>query len=276
MSKSKRCFAFLLSAACFLLILPAAARADTLEVPDNDFFYRHSRECTTVNRSFLVNGGDGFLTLKEEPGSARETAVISNGEVLRIVVIYRHKGDVWGLTEIELPDEPYHKWPKGWVPMNQLLLLYDFISFAEEHEDEFYPYTGGGETLEAAAEIVLWSWPGSGEARDVIEMTAGTEFNIAHAYMDAQGREWGFVDFWRGGSRYGRGNEWICISDPANGGIPAFNPPPQPALWQLEAADTPGGGSSAPLLIIVLVAVLVLGTAVLIRIFWRPKGGFNP
>lgn len=265
----KRCFTFLLLSVSFLLMISLVAYADVLIEPNNDFYTRHRNECVYLSRSFYANGESGFVSLKKEPGSKAEISVIENGEVLNIMFTYNYKGESWGVTEIYTPDKPYDKWPTGWIPMNQLLLVYDFISFAEEHQDEFYSYTGSYDELKTAEKIILWSWPGSGIKQETLEVSSMDEnFSVSHAYKDEQGREWGFIGYW-----YGRRNMWVCVSDPANSEIPTFNPAPQPELWQPGDTNIPQGGLSTPLLIIILVAVLVVGTVILIRVFWKPNRG---
>ena len=266
----KRGLTFLLLAVFLLLTLPVAARADVLIEPNNNFYTRNRDKCTYLSRSFYANSESGFVSVKKEPGSNTETAAITNGEAIHIMFTYSHKGEMWGVTEISTPDTHYSDWPNGWVPMEQLLLMYDYISFEKDHADEFYAYTGGGETLATAPELVLWSWPGSGSVSHTMQgpLSAsgyGGPLDIPHAYKDEEGREWGFLSYW-----YGIRNIWICISDPGNPDIPAFNPPPEPELWQSQTPPAPGG-LSTPWLIAILVAVLVAGTVVLVRIFWKPK-----
>lgn len=257
-------------AVCLILVFPFAAYADLLVEPQNDFYTRHSSDCTHLGRSFYANGEQGFLSLKKEPGSKSETAAILNGEIIHIMFTYNHKGDIWGVTEIYTPDESYDKWPNGWVPMSELLLVYDYISFAEEHQDEFYTYTGNYNMLYETEDIVFWTWPGSGEKAWVLENewrnseTDSSFLQASHAYKDADGREWGFF-----GYVYGNRNSWVCLSDPGNADIPAFNPAPQPELWQTDNINISANGLSTPVLIVILVAVLVACTMMLIRVFWK-------
>ena len=263
----KRGFTFLLIMVLFLLSFPLAARADVLLEPNNSFYERHRSECTYLSRSFYANGKDGYVALKSEPNSKTETAVIENGDTIRIMFTYSHNGEMWGVTEISSQDTPYREWPTGWIPMNQLLLMYDYISFEEDHKDEFYKYTGDYSELKAAKDLVLWAWPGSGNILWSGELPDTENFRVSNTYRDAEGREWGVVDYW-----YGIRNVWACLSDPENIDIPAFNPAPEPELWpQADMLPSPNKGISTPLLISILVAILVIGTIVLVRIFWKPN-----
>jgi hypothetical protein len=160
--------------------------------------------------------------------------------------------------------------------------VYDYISFAEEHKDAFYPYTGNYEALKKADKIVLWSWPGSGKINDISKwrILSLIDFRVLYAYKDEQGREWGYIGM-DPRSGYSSDDAWICLNDPANENIPAFYSP-QPKAWQPPKSwyfmpilhhllQTQSPKSS--LLIISLVCLLVAVTAALILAFWRPNKG---
>ena len=267
-----RYFTFLLLAACFLMIFPPVAQADVLIEPSNDFYYRNRNACTYLGRSFYANGENGFVTVKEAPDSKREVAVLENGESVLIQFTYKNSGQTWGAALLNRDRNE----PDGWLPMEQLLPVYDYISFEEGHQAEIYPYNGDYEELPASGNIVFWTWPGSGEIAWILEAEWRNPDSEAHwmqptqGYTDGEGREWGFFSY-----VYGTRNLWACTSDPLNRDIPAFNPPPQPELWSSSATGTTPGGLSVPLLIIILVAALAVSTVVLIRVFWNPHNRDN-
>ena len=64
----------------------------------------------------------------------------------------------------------------------------------------------------------------------------------------------------------------MCLSDPLNREIPAFNPPPEPVRWVSETEHTEiwQSDNTVPI-VIIMVALLVIGTAVLIKVFWKPN-----
>ena len=74
----------------FLFALPLAAYADV--VFGNDFLDKNRNRTEPVNRSFIVNGADGHVSVKEKPGGAKEEARIDNGTIVNIVAAYKHKG----------------------------------------------------------------------------------------------------------------------------------------------------------------------------------------
>jgi hypothetical protein len=270
---AKRGSALLLLAAWLLplLLFPPAARADILAEPNNDFYAWHSDECVPLSRSFCANGASGSVSVKNAPGSRAETALVANGEIINIMFLYNRNGEIWGVTQIYTEGAPYRDWPNGWIPLDQLLLVYDYISFAEEHQDDFYAYAGNYETLKGMKKIVLWPWPGSGGAQRNLEAITDENyhvFSISHAYRDEEGREWGFIGYWMGHK-----NAWICLSAPENRGIPAFNPPPPPAPWQPDEGSVPKSALPLPFPAIVLTVAAVALTAALIRAFWKPGKG---
>lgn len=278
---------FIILVLCFILmssvIIPVYA--DVISEPhDNDFYRSHTKDCVHVDRDFYVDSPDGSVSLKKEPGSESEVIKIENGEIIRIMFTYDYNGEIWGVTEIR-KDANYRDWPAGWIPMDQLVLVYDYISFAEDHNGEFYPYTGNYDKLQNSEQIVFWKYPESG----IINITATDKKNIneyfenlkdrdsrdyfAHAYKDEQGREWGFT----GWGWYGYKNSWVCLSEPENADIPANpNAVKQPqTVWPADtddySIDSPNTGLSEMSVIIILIIVLILATGIFIRIFWKPN-----
>jgi hypothetical protein len=284
----KRLIVFMFLITSFLFMFSLAAKADILIEPNNNFYEKNAGECVYVGRSFYANGPSGYVSVKEAPGVKKEIAVIENGASILIQFTYDNDGEAWGATIMGNREKP-----DGWMPMEQLVLVYDYMSFDEEHQDEYYPYSGDYEELFAPGEIVFWTWPGSGVVAWVLEeqwrnpdgeagFLAGG-FEPPRLYEDFKGREWVFI-----GYLSGIRNTWACLSDQANKDIPAFNPPPKPQLFPpavipafsspIQPQPWPPGdalpqpsGSSLPVLIIILVAAVVAVTAVLIRVFWKKK-----
>ena len=260
---------------CFILI--STVYADAIAEPYNNSFYReHSGECVYLGRRFYADDENGYVPLLKEPGAKRELERIENGKMIHVMFTYDYNGEIWGVIEIRTQGSFNPDWLDGWILMSQLLLVYDYISFEEEHQDEFYPYYGDYEEIKTAGQIVLWTYPGSGEYVNITppekDNNTGELFKINHVYKDGQGREWGFSGYWYGGR-----NIWICLSDPADENIPADNAKNPPAdIWQPELiADISGDGFSSMIIIIVLIIVLILSTIILIRIFWKPKNQNN-
>ena len=261
-----------------LLLIPLSAFADMMWVPPSKFFDANPRGYEYINRVFYANGEAGYVSVRDTPGSNTEVGTIINGSTYRVSVAYDSIGGKWGLIPLNGVYEPRDKMKTGWVPINQLVPVYDYISFEEEHGKEFYTYKGDYEALFEASELVFWNWPGSGEIamaqapnieNSPIERT-WLAVEQAQAYKDKEGREWVLIPYF-----YASKNRWICISDPSNRDIPAFHPAPAPVLWPAaEQGAIPDNKPQVPAILIVtiLVSVLVLVTVALIKVLWGKKG----
>jgi len=117
--------------AIFLLLAPAAAVANQLDVPITENPYG---DCQAAWYSIgqvhgLKAGGDGFLSVRSGPGSDyRKLDEVHNGDKLEIYevrgdwmgVVYRKSGEDFGCSTTPRP-LPYTF--KGWVHRNWLKVL---------------------------------------------------------------------------------------------------------------------------------------------------------
>lgn len=257
---------FTLFAVCFLILSAFTAFATDPVDSTNDFFNQNRSECVYLGRSFRLSNADGSVSVKSAPGSNQEIAVIENGKTVFIEYSCLFKGDYWGLTSFYKNNSSNQGKTYGWVKLDQFLVLYDYVAFEEEHLNEFYTYHGNYDKIKNTREVLAWQWPGSGSPLWTIKDIDTTNFRVLHAYKDEKGREWGFVTHF-----YDSPNIWICLSDPLNRAIPAFNPAPAPKPWVSETTHTDIGKSASPtiVLIIILVTALVVGTIILIKVFWK-------
>ena len=247
----------------FATLFASVARADVIAGPRyGDFLYAHQKEVQWLNKSFYANGKNGSLTFYEAPGSKNVTATIENGEIIYFTGMYDYEGKMWGIS-----------YDYGWAPMSQLLFVYDYHAFADEYKNEIN--TPGDEdkaSLKTGDTVVAWSWPGSGVKLTVGVLMKTAFYNTNQAfrvYNDGQGRRWAYVrSLYCDSGNYN--DVWVCLSDPTNENIPAFNPAPEPA--PLDFGDTNASGGLSPLVLaIILVAAVAVWTALLIRVFWKPK-----
>ena len=248
-----------------ILVSPLTVLADAIIEPDNQFYKQYSNKCVYLKRDFCGNGTDGYISVKNDPRTKNEICQIKNNEIIYIEYSCLYDGEYWGLTTYV--GEP-GSGKGGWIKMEQLLVIYDYVSFEEEHFNEFYQYTGDFSEIKEAGAAIAWSWPGSGSTLRTISNLDTESVHISHAFKDEQGREWGFIPY-----LYASRNLWICISDPVNHDIPAFNPVPEPVKWetQTEHIEIEKDDNPMIILIIILVTALVAGTAILIKIFWKPQ-----
>ena len=237
---------------CLILaFVPSAVFADV--VMGNDFFYDNEDETEYIGRLFIANSGKGYVSSQIEPGAGKTVEKFENGNMVPISYVYGKAGTYWGMLPIG-----HYLWMPSWIPMDDLLMLYDVEDFEEEHQSELYRFTGSLDSLYEAGQFYFWRWPGSDWAKILVDLNdhfgsdpdmddINNEFETGLAYMDSEGREWVSVSTWGGSPyawMYGRtGAGWVCISDPADGDIPAFNASPDPTLWPSGTATETGNGT---------------------------------
>jgi len=259
----KKAIVFLI--VCLLLVPYLAAAADIIWLPENDFFSKHSGDCVFLGRSFIANGAGGSVPVMDAPGSGKKIHTVKNGEYVYIEYSCRYDDELWGLVPTDQYTDSGYKC--GWAKMDQFLVVYDYVSFHEEHLLEFHEPTGNYDALRTAGGAVIWPWPGAGKYLWTTTDLDVENFYVIHAYTDPEGREWGFVNY-----LYGQDNVWICLSDPLNTDIPAFNPATDPTKWESETEHKNIGktDNNATWWIIALVAAVVIAAAVLIGVLWKP------
>ena len=270
------------------LMIPCVSYADV--VFGNDFFYQNEDKTEPVEenswgRLFVINSPAGFVYAKDEPGMDYIVGNkrFNNGEIVYIEATYIHEGEYWGVMS------PSHSYMfPGWIPMEELLLVFEQQDFESVNKDNFYDYTGSYDAVLSAKKLVEWQWPGSDREKRINdnEGVIARSADVLYAYTDSDGREWGRTIY----------DRWICLSDPENSKIPAFYPAPDPARWSHDgnydwpSADAakypaknsqgdsdhenpgPSGFPKAVPLIIFVIAVIA-GTAILIRKFRKPRVG---
>ena len=234
---------------CILLIPAVNARADV--VWSNDFFNRNKDDTEPMNRSFIVNGADGYVSAKEAPGSDKEAFAYENGMMIIIGSTYLDHGRYWGIPPI---GHAYNNM-QGWFLMDEMLMIYDHIDFVAEHQEELYDYTGNANRVLRGDEYFVWRWPGSDMEKLCYstEYVSNSDFKATYAYKDNEGREWAYFRIMGGGPQGGglyainAASGWICLDDADNGQIPAFNPAPDPIVWSgEETPDWYGGSGQQP------------------------------
>jgi len=241
-----------------MLAVPNVAHADAIATSGNDFFDQHANDIIFLGWNFIADGEAGSVAVKESPGSAKELYKIENGDIVFVQYSCLFNGKYWGYI---YPDS-------GWAKLDQMLLVYDNRTFSEDHRAEFYIYEGTYTALENAGGAIAWSWPGSGIQLGIIEGIDSSDIKDAHTWKDPEGREWVLVYKYQGFSVI-----WICLSDPMNGDIPAFNPASLPSVWvpETEYVDIGKSDKNMVLPIVILVAAVVVVTILLIKIIWKKR-----
>lgn len=186
--------------AVFVFGHPLSVSADVIFEPDNNFYGRHSDECSYFNRS-CVAGADAYLW--DAPNLVTGGRSAQEGENVYISFVYTdNDGIEWGLAE----------YLDQWILMADLYLEYGSQEFMEEHSGEIYedePYL-----LSYGTEFVSWSYPESGDI-DQADASVMDNYEITTFYTDPDGRLWGYSAY-----MYGSRDVWICLSDIADTNIP--------------------------------------------------------
>ncbi len=202
--------------------------ADIIWEPADDYYQANYEECDYLGRSYILNGGDGTVTLYTAPGGRNAVAVLPNGfEMYVSFTTQDSSGRLWGVIQFAYDDNgnpvPNYEWfPEdstfysGWAPMDSLSLVYDYEAFREDYGDEFYDYDGDASEL-SDMDVVVWDYPGSEPGESLLEISGITEsmgsvsIEFVDCWTDENGLEWGAVTYY-----YGWKNFWICLSDPTN------------------------------------------------------------
>lgn len=184
--------------------LPQMVSADMIYEPiGNSFYDKHSEECTYVSRSYVANGPNGTVTVYQSPESARKIAVLENGEQLYVSYTYQDgSGILWGCCE------QFDTELQGWVPMDYLTVIYDEISFREEHSNQIEQAEGSLEGMEIEGAVYFWQYPGSQSYWD-LELTTEYAPEFQYVYTDTNGVKWGRCAYY-----LGLKGCWINLNDP--------------------------------------------------------------
>ena len=199
MKKTIRLYMVLFS----ILLCGQTVQADVIWEPDNTFYEKHRDECEMVDRSFVANGPNGKVIVYKSPENPIEVDSMQNGDTTWITWTYTDAdGVVWGFPNNS---------ESGWVPMDYMNVIYDYISFEEEHVNEFVQETGNVDESYMGKRIFLWNYPGS---EDFTELdlsgdwaTWMPEYNTT--YVDEEGRTWAYCVYY-----YGMRNFWVCLDNP--------------------------------------------------------------
>ena len=255
---SKRVFTALI--VCVMFLVPVfSAHADIIVTPNNDFYMQYQSMIKPLDRRFVVNTG-AQVPVKSSPGAKSNIETLQAGTETYVKYSCLYDGGYWGFS-FEY---------SGWVNLDQMLVMYDYITFAEEHTQPLYSYGGDYSEIKETRAAVVWPWPGAEEPVWTLANIDTDYFKVPFAYKDEDGREWGFVTY-----LYGHRNIWICLSDPLNEDLPALIPAAAPAPWHPDTVHTDispldSENGISIFVIVILVTLLVTGTGILIRVFWKP------
>ena len=206
---AKKRLAALPLTALLSLSLTIPASADAIWEPENAYYEFHQWWCERSQRTYLANSPAGFVNIRTSP-HGRVVHQVENG--VSLTSMYLYKNDIyitaWGVGA------------EGWVSLDDMSLIYDYIFFEEEFADQLSPGTPEaaaiflssreGDNLVAwpspNAKNALWAWSNGGWVYDAVS-TGGFEYT----YTDPEGHLWGAC--------YLReiGDVWLCLDAPDAG-----------------------------------------------------------
>lgn len=246
----KRRSLIVLLAVLFLLpLVPVTARADIIYEPRDTFYNLHREDCDYHARSYTANGPNGDVTVYKSPESRTEVKTLSNGTEVYISYIYEDDREIlWGYCDFWEEDK------SGWLPMEYMELIYDFISFQEDYGSEFLDEQGTLDEAFSGQQIVFCSYPGS-DRYSVVE-GADNLPDYQQVYVDDQGSRWGYVGYY-----FGHRNAWINLDDPT--AIPEEKPREE---TQPEHQNTAAVEEIKPGRPVLMGVLLTLGVAAVVAV----------
>lgn len=242
---------FLAALAVLALTLPASA--DSIWTPDDPFYEKHWEECDYVGRQYELAGYNGKVTVFTAPGGMNKLT-LDNGLRVTIQFTWEGKGTTWGYL-VRWDDDR----PEGWVPMDDVSLVYDSKQFMTDHAGEIIT-----ETQPVPVdfhEAVLYRYPNGPAGNTLTEDPDYQRFGemFTQVYTDGAGLRWGYVGYYMG-----RLENWVCLDDPMNQGLDTEIMPVAPSAAQLRGSATVTAGPPALLIAAVLVAAVAAVTAFLL------------
>lgn len=195
----KKWLCFLGTVICFLSCT-SLVKADVIWQPMDSFYQENESQCTYVNRRFTANGPDGVVILYKSPKSPKVVTTWENGFEAYISFTYEDEdGVLWGIYD--------NSTQSGWMPMEYMEVIYDYISFFEDYGEEIVEQRGTLEEQYQKESIYLWDYPGS---KECYPMTIQNDLPAYNGiYTDENSHSWGFIGYY-----YGWRDVWVCLDQP--------------------------------------------------------------
>lgn len=188
----------------FLNMLPV--KADAIWEPRSEFYEEHASECEYNNRTYITAGQDGVVKVYVSPENATVVDTLKNGVSVYVSFTYVDEDGIeWGVIE-NYSDES----KTGWVAMDYMDVVYDYISFNEEYGADIVAESGALAAEYAGQTVKFWSYPSALVPMDVLMPDeAGDLPQYSKTFVDEKGLKWGYVGYF-----YGMKNCWICLDNP--------------------------------------------------------------
>lgn len=190
-----------------ILIWSGSVSADIIMTPsDDDFYDEHEDECETESyRKYTVMTDCDIMA---SPVSSSVIRTAWEGQIIGINTFYTDENGMrWGYDYDDIRNNIIGEFRQcGWVKMENLQVIYDSISFVEEHEEEFAEYAGELDKLPSEGNICLWEYPGSQELAAAVPPEELLLPDARYVYTDISGNKWVYIDQ--------RNSGWIYAPDP--------------------------------------------------------------
>ena len=99
--------------ACFVFLTVGSmfSCADMMWAPDMDTFYvEHSKDCVNIDKTYIANGANGYITAWKSPNSLSKYSYYKNGTKFCVRSVYTDSnGNKWGLVNPS-PDKEISFW----------------------------------------------------------------------------------------------------------------------------------------------------------------------
>lgn len=196
----KKIIAAILCTAALAGFVPSVS-ADVIWQPSGEdkFFYKHQSEISYGEwRAYKITEDTDIY---DDP-NGKMVRDVKSGEEQGVQYKYTDKnGVLWG----GFPDEENFE-NMLWIKLDGLEVVYDNISFTEEHSDEIYPYDNSFSALDSDDPITFYDYPDSENFFTAESHPEDWTSYISSLYNDGE-QVWGYV-------RYMWGMKgWIKLED---------------------------------------------------------------
>ncbi len=194
---------------CTVMLCGTSVFADIIAAPPHNtrFYELYHDECEHENRERGYSALTDFNTYMS-PLSDQVVRHINKGDVLHSNTFYTDSEGVRWAYDYNWDWDDVTK--AGWYKTENAILIYDSISFEEEHRDEFVYNKGQLNDYTPEKQVVFWTYPGSGEIDFIVSKEEwipkkGYVDITDKTYADENGDEWLYI---------ARGfRSWVNLSD---------------------------------------------------------------
>lgn len=224
----KKFFKSLLGLCCCLILAAAgavSAAADIIYTPTDSFYFAHSGSFRNEVRVYTADNEENQTAVWKTPDAIQMVVQVENGTTLSVQYVYTdNSGREWGdISGFSYNGKTYDS---AYVPLDTVTVIYDSISFTEEHQSELRLYSGEFADYTIRSRLVIWKYPNAESKYDLDDLTDFNcnDLSFDYIYVDGSGYIWGYTSFYYRGHYDG----WICISYPEETTLPPEDSTLQP------------------------------------------------